>query len=386
MFAKLRNAFLNIAKNIHETEINEVELDKILSELEILLLESDVAVEIIDLFKYDLHKKLIGIKVHKNKIYQIIQNSLTQNILSLFDSLPVVDITSRIISKNEINNNGNVFVIMFVGINGTGKTTTLAKITYLLKKLNVSTVIAASDTYRAGAIEQLQVHSNRLNTKLVHQNYGSDPASVARDAILYAKSHNVDCVLIDTAGRMQTSKNLMDQISKITNVSKPDLKIFVGDSLAGNDVVNQAQEFYNYVKFDASILTKADVDARGGAALSIMKLTSTPILYFGTGQNYDDLKQFDKTEYIHSIFPEVQTTSLINKSVENDTHNTNQLQKLEAPAVEYINDNINKNNNVDKININPTDNNELHETNNAESQKPHKLQTTKKRFFDRFRK
>ena len=158
--------------------------------------------------------------------------------------------------------------------------------------------VAAGDTFRAGAIEQLREHTNRLNLKFVAQNYNSDPAAVARDAVLYAKSHKIDCVLIDTAGRMQTSKNLMDQIEKITKVVKPDLKIFVGDSLAGNDTVNQAREFYEHTNFDCSILTKSDADARGGAALSIVKITSTPILFVGIGQEYPDLKPFDKEIFL----------------------------------------------------------------------------------------
>jgi len=168
-----------------------------------------------------------------------------------------------------------------------------------------SIVVAAADTYRAGAIEQLKEHTKRLNLKLVAQNYGSDPAAVAKDAVLYAKSHKIDCILIDTAGRMQTSKNLMDQIAKITKVVNPDLKIFVGDSLAGNDAVSQAREFYAHVNFDGSILTKSDADARGGAALSIVKVTSTPILYVGVGQEYQDLKTFDKESFLETVFGDI---------------------------------------------------------------------------------
>lgn len=386
MFTKLRNVFLNIANNIHDTEISAADLDEILSELEIALIESDVAIDIIDLLKQDLQHKLIGTKVNKNKIHQIVQNSLTQNISSLFDAIQVININSLISSRTKTNNDG-VFVIMFVGINGTGKTTTLAKIAYMLKKSNVSAVIAASDTYRAGAIEQLQVHANNLNIKLVHQNYGADPASVARDAILHAQSHNVDCVLIDTAGRMQTSKNLMDQISKIANVSKPDLKLFVGDSLAGNDVVNQAQEFYNYIKFDGTILTKADADSRGGAALSIMKLTSTPILYLGTGQNYEDLKQFDKNEYVNSIFAVSQNISTTNKQIERIHKSQN--NKSPTYASQYVNNNTEdeniKNTSDDKISTNSTNGNKINES-NTEQQNVHKILTKKKRFFDIFRK
>ena len=189
-----------------------------------------------------------------------------------------------------------------MGINGTGKTTSLAKVANLLKNSKFSLAIAAADTFRAGAIEQLREHANRLNLKIIAQNYGSDPAAVAKDAVLYAKSHKVDCVLVDTAGRMQTSSNLMEQIAKITKVVQPDLKIFVGDSLAGNDTVSQAREFHKHVQFDGSILTKSDADARGGAALSIVNVTSTPILYVGVGQEYDDLIPFDKNTFLENVF------------------------------------------------------------------------------------
>ena len=172
----------------------------------------------------------------------------------------------------------------------------------MLKNEKLSVVIAAADTYRAGAIEQLREHTNRLNLKIIAQNYGSDPAAVAKDAVLYAKSHKVDCVLVDTAGRMQTSSNLMEQIAKITKVVKPDMKIFVGDSLAGNDTVNQAREFHKQVNFECSILTKSDADARGGAALSIVKVTSSPIIYVGVGQEYDDIVKFNKQTFLENVF------------------------------------------------------------------------------------
>ncbi|WP_238535977.1 AAA family ATPase [Candidatus Nitrosopumilus koreensis] len=187
-------------------------------------------------------------------------------------------------------------------MNGTGKTTSLAKVAHMLQQAKYSVVVAAADTFRAGAIEQLREHTNRLSLKLVAQNYNSDPAAVARDAVLYAKSHKTDVVLIDTAGRMQTSENLMQQIEKITKVVNPDLKIFVGDSLAGNDTVNQAREFYAHTKFHGSILTKSDADARGGAALSIVKVTSTPVMFVGVGQEYPDLKPFDKKLFLETVF------------------------------------------------------------------------------------
>ena len=299
MFENLRNAFSSAARSFSEKELKEKDIDEILLQLEISLLESDVAIEVIDSIKSDLKEKLIGSTVNKKTIESFVRNSLIESISNLFDSVGKIDIISNISSKK---NSEEPYLVLFVGINGTGKTTTLAKFAYLLQKSKFSVVVAAADTYRAGAIEQLREHTNRLNLKLIAQNYGSDPAAVAKDAVLYAKSHKIDCVLIDTAGRMQTSRNLMDQIAKITKVVNPDLKIFVGDSLAGNDAVSQAREFHEHVKFDGAILTKSDADARGGAALSIVKVTSTPIIYVGVGQQYQDLKLFDKELFLETVF------------------------------------------------------------------------------------
>ena len=299
MFDKLRNAFSNAAKSLGEKELNEKDIETILFELEISLMESDVASEVIDTIKSDLKTQLLGAKVDKKEIEKFVKDRLISNISSLFDTAGTVDLFEKI---NEKKKTAQPFLILFVGINGTGKTTSLAKVAYMLQQAKYSVVVAAADTFRAGAIEQLREHTNRLNLKLVAQNYNSDPAAVARDAVLYAKSHKMDCVLIDTAGRMQTSKNLMEQIAKITKVVNPDFKIFVGDSLAGNDTVNQAREFFEHVKFNGSILTKSDADARGGAALSIVKITSTPVLYLGVGQEYGDLKPFDKEIFLETVF------------------------------------------------------------------------------------
>ena len=299
MFDKLSNAFSNVAKSLGEKELKEKDIEDVISELEISLLESDVATEVIDGIKSNLTEKLIGNKVNKKEIEHFVKQSLIQNISNMFDEAGSVDILSNIKSKT---NPQEPYLILFIGINGTGKTTTIAKIANLLQKNKISVVVAASDTFRAGAIEQLREHTNKLNLKLVAQNYGSDPAAVARDALLYAKSHKVDCVLIDSAGRMQTNKNLMEQITKISKVVNPDLKIFVGDSLAGNDTVSQARTFNEHTNFDGAILTKSDADVRGGAAISIVAVTKTPVIYIGTGQGYDDLKPFNKDTFLETIF------------------------------------------------------------------------------------
>ena len=193
------------------------------------------------------------------------------------------------------------FVIVFFGINGTGKTTTIAKIANLLLKNKISCVLAASDTFRAASIEQLQIHADKLKIKLIKHDYGADPAAVAFDAIKHAKAHKIDVVLIDTAGRMHTKENLLSEMEKICRVTKPDLKIFVAESIAGNDAIQQAKNFNETIGIDGAILTKADVDEKGGTAISISYIIKKPIFFLGTGQNYSDLKSFDKTEFIKEL-------------------------------------------------------------------------------------
>ncbi len=295
MFDKLKKAFSNAIKKVSTKEITEKDINDVFNELEITLLESDVATEVIDDLKKSMKEQLIGKKFEGERSEEVIKRWLKDYLISLFEKCNNVDIISNIRQSEK------PYIILFLGINGTGKTTTIAKVANMLKKEGFSLVIAAGDTHRAGAIEQLSIHGERLGIRVIAQRYGADPAAVGKDAVLYAKAHKLDVVLIDTAGRMQTSKNLMDEMSKIIRVVKPNLKIFIGDSLAGNDTINQAREFYKYTNFDAAILTKADADVKGGAALSIAYITSKPILYMGIGQGYDDLIPFNHKEFVESL-------------------------------------------------------------------------------------
>jgi fused signal recognition particle receptor len=204
-------------------------------------------------------------------------------------------------TAEEKRKKGEPFIIAFVGINGTGKTTTIAKVCHLLNKKGYSAVIACSDTYRAGSIEQMEEHARRLGTKMVKHNYGADPAAVAYDTISHAKAHSINAVLIDTAGRMQTNQNLMNELAKVKRVVNPDLTILTVDSLIGNDAVMQAEEFNKSVGIDATILTKVDADVKGGSALSVTYVTQKPILFIGTGQTYDDLQEFNPEKFIQMI-------------------------------------------------------------------------------------
>lgn len=301
MFDKLKKAFSSAAKSIGQKEITDKVLDDTLLDLQMALLESDVAQEVVDDLSAKLKKDLLGMKLEKGQeAGQIIESKLQEAVAGIFARAGRLDLVERIRAKKDAKQ--GPFVIVFLGINGTGKTTTVAKVGNLLRRSSLSLVVAAGDTHRAGAIEQLTQHAERLSLKVIAQRYGADPSAVGRDAVDYAKKHYVDAVLIDTAGRMQTSKNLMDEMSKIVRVVKPDVKVFVGDSLAGNDTINQAREFFQYTNFDGAILTKIDADAKGGSAISIAHITSKPIAYVGVGQGYDDMIPFDPDKFIQSLF------------------------------------------------------------------------------------
>ena len=265
-------------------------------------MENDVAQEIVDKLTSKIKNEIQNLKLERSEdSEQVITTKLYSFLSDLFLSTNnKTDIIQSILEKKR--SKAGPYSIIFLGINGTGKTTTVAKFCKLLRDHGVSVVLAAADTHRAGAIEQITHHGDNLNVKVITQRYGADPSAVARDALEHARKNYIDAVLIDTAGRMQTSKNLMEEVSKIIRVIKPDMKIFVGDSLAGNDTVNQAREFFEYTNYDGSILTKSDADSKGGAAISIAYLTHKPILYLGVGQGYDDLDEFDYDAFLDSIF------------------------------------------------------------------------------------
>ena len=309
MFNKLKKAFSSAAKGIGQKEITEKVLDDALLDLQIALLESDVAQEVVDDLSKKLKGELLGLKLEKEQdAAQIVQSKLQSAVAEIFARAGKLDLVEKIKAKKVAK--GGPFVIVFLGINGTGKTTTIAKMGNLLKKAGLTVVVAAGDTHRAGAIEQLEQHTNRLSLKIIKQRYGADPSAVGRDAVEHAKKNYIDAVLIDTAGRMQTSKNLMDEMAKIVRVVKPDVRLFIGDALAGNDTINQAREFFQYANFDGAILTKIDSDAKGGAAISITHITSKPIAYVGVGQGYDDIIPFDPDTFIESLFGSVGEVSV----------------------------------------------------------------------------
>lgn len=282
---------------VREKTISEKHLEDTLWDLEMGLLEGDVAMEVASNVVDSVKNNLVGRKIKRsNDITEYTFNALKDAVSDIID-IPGKSMTEMIEEKE----NGP-FVVMFVGINGTGKTTTIGKLANYYLKKGYEPVIAASDTFRAGAIEQVTHHADNVGVKIIKHQKGSDPAAVAFDAVEHARAKGKELVLIDTAGRMQTNTNLMDEMKKIKRVSKPDLVVFVGDALTGNDATEQAAKFNDAIDIDGVILTKADADSKGGASLSIGYIIKKPILFLGVGQGYDDIKEYDPEWMLNQLF------------------------------------------------------------------------------------
>ncbi|MBI2043011.1 signal recognition particle-docking protein FtsY [Candidatus Pacearchaeota archaeon] len=292
-----KSFFQKIGEKISKIRISDKEFEIYSEELKMLLLENNVAFHVAEKIIGDLKKKIVNQEFLKKEVEEQIKEALKDIIEDIL--IEPFDVVKKIMEKKEKKN--EPYVILFCGINGSGKTTTIAKIAEHLKKRYVSVVLAAGDTFRAASIEQLQKHGERIGVKVISHDYGSDPASIGFDAINYAKKNNVEAVLIDTAGRMHTAKNLLREMEKITRVCKPDLKIFIGESITGNDAVQQAEAFNEAIGIDAIVLTKADIDEKGGTSLSIGYVLRKPILFLGTGQEYDKIEVFDKKKFVERL-------------------------------------------------------------------------------------
>ncbi len=289
-----KSFFKKIISKITKVKISEKDFDIYAEELEMLLLENNVALEVAEKIIKELRGEIVGKELLKKEIEGVITKNLKDIIYRIL--VKPFDLIEKIKEKKQ-----KPYVILFCGINGTGKTTTIAKIAQQLKNNHLTCVLAAADTFRAASIEQIKEHGKRLNIEVIAHEYNSDPASVGFDAIKYAEKNKLDCVLIDTAGRMHTAKNLMAQIEKVAKVTKPDLKIFVGESITGNDILEQVKSFDLAIGINGIILSKADIDEKGGTALSVGYVTKKPILYLGTGQEYDEIEVFDKEKFIEKL-------------------------------------------------------------------------------------
>ena len=276
--------------------LSEERIEDLLWELEMALLEGDVALEVVDRLREAVKEALLGKRVRfgvdpgtvveealKEEIRRILSPE-APGFWELYESSP------------------RPVVILFLGVNGTGKTLTVAKVAKLILDRGEIPVLSASDTFRAGAIEQLEELGRRLGLRVIKHSQGADPAAVAYDAIQHARARGRDAVLIDTAGRMQTRRNLMDEMAKIKRVAKPHITVFVGDALAGNDAVEQARAFHQHVGIDGSILTKVDADPKGGSIISVAAATGKPIFFLGTGQGLGDLVPFDPEWLLERLF------------------------------------------------------------------------------------
>ncbi len=278
-----------------EVEITADDVKDTLDSLELELIEGDVSIEIAEMITSELREKIIGSRVEKSKLNAFMKKQITDVLRDTMTTGDEFDIIERIKEKER------PVKILFLGINGSGKTTTIAKIAHLLMKNGFTVVLAGADTFRAAAIEQLQVHADRLGVRMIKRDYGSDPTSVAYDAVSHAKAHGIDVVLVDTAGRQETNINLMNELKKIQRVIEPDIKLYIGESIGGTAVIEQVRSFNSEIGVDGIVLTKIDCDAKGGTVISAAKSSGVPIVLIGTGQKYDDVEIFDADRIIKRI-------------------------------------------------------------------------------------
>ena len=275
-------------------------LDDLLEELEWVLLESDISSDAVNAVIDALRENLIGSRLRRGAdLSKVVEAALKRALRNILRA-GYWDFDASV--KSFIDAKDTPVVIMLVGVNGTGKTTTAAKIAKRLQNNGLSVIAAAGDTFRAGAIQQLEAHCDNLGIRCISSQRGGDTAAISRDAIESAQAKGIDVVLVDTAGRMQNKTNLMNELNKVKRVANPHLTLFVGDSLAGNDAVDQARMFQEIMQFDGAVLTKLDTDAKGGAGLSIAFATGRPIVFAGVGQGYDDLMQFDPDWLLDQLF------------------------------------------------------------------------------------
>ena len=299
MFDRLRKGLSSAVSKIVVTELKAEKLRPILDEFRMNLIENDVAVPVAYYITDELERRLDGVQVKRlGDRKDLVKDTLHEVLIEILTTKETVNLLERIEQKRKAK---EPYTILFVGINGTGKTTSIAKVTEFLMKKGYSVVLAGADTYRAGSIEQLEQHSRKLGVRMIKHKYGADPAAVAYDAISHAESRGIDVVLIDTAGRIQTDRNLMSELGKIKRVVDPDLTVLVIDALIGNDAVLQAEEFHKSVNVDANILTKVDADVKGGASLSVAHVTGKPIIFIGVGQEYKDLEAFEPERFTQMI-------------------------------------------------------------------------------------
>lgn len=285
-----------VVGKVLERKVSGKDIDSLFEDIELGLMEANVALETMDFLKERMKEYLVDKQLKRGGVEKEIRQTLENILVEIFDQ-GKVELEKLAKTKKPVS-------IVFLGFNGSGKTTSIAKLGRYLTNRKFKVVLAAGDTFRAASIEQLEVHGNRLGLKVIKHKYGSDSAAVVYDAVEHAKAKGIDFVLADTAGRSHANKNLMDELKKVVNVNKPDLKILVMDSLTGNDLVEQAKKFDEAVGIDAMIFTKIDVNEKGGGMLSACHAVKKPILYIGLGQDYGDIEIFDARKFVRDLMGE----------------------------------------------------------------------------------
>lgn len=299
MFDKLKSSFNGLVQKISQKEISEKEVTRILDEFLLALAENDVAYSVAQKICDSLREKLKGVEVRRFSDSTEPAKAVLREVLLELLKGSGEETFFKILDERKSEH--KCAIVLFVGVNGTGKTSSIAKIGRLLLRKGFSVVIAAADTYRTGSIEQIEEHARRIGIKTIKHAYGGDAAAVAFDAVNYANAHGINVVLIDTAGRMQTNRNLLEEMKKIARVANPDLTILVADALTGNDAVEQAQKFSEAVHIDGVILTKLDADVKGGSAVSMAAVINRPILFATVGQSYDDIISFEPDRMVQNM-------------------------------------------------------------------------------------
>lgn len=297
LLMKVGELFKSLVEAVSTRPLSREKIEEVLDDYGLKLVLCDVALPLVDELKRTLAETLEGRRTplfDRDAVKKLVEQELTLFLLKTLGD-------TQIDLVEEARKSRKPFKLLFIGVNGVGKTTTIAKVAHMLKENGLSVLLACSDTFRAGAVEQLGQHARALGLPMVFKEYGSDPASVGFEAVHQASRKGVDAVLIDTAGRMHTDINLMDELKKIKRVVEPSYTILVVDALTGNDAWNQAADFSSHVGFDAVILAKFDADVKGGAALSVSFISKKPVIYVGTGQKYSDLKRFNPKEYVSSL-------------------------------------------------------------------------------------
>lgn len=289
IFSQIKSIFTG------EVEISAQDVEQLLEVLELDLLEADVGLDVANEIKLELERSLVGKKIKKAELNDFIRNAIRSALVHIAKNEKIFDLVERVKQSEK------PVKIMFIGPNGSGKTTTISKVAKMLIENDYKVAFAAADTFRAAAIEQMSIHGEKLGVKTIKREYGSDPTAVAYDAVNYAKAHGIDVVLIDTAGRQDTNLNLINELKKMNRVIQPHVRIYVGESIAGSAIIEQVTRFNKEIGIEGIILTKLDCDPKGGTVLSLSKLTGIPIVYVGTGQTYNDLEKFDAEKMVDSI-------------------------------------------------------------------------------------